>query len=375
MKKLQLLLFAGMIAISPAASSTTINSVNDIEVVGNDIWLAQGATIIKRDKTTGEQLKYVVDEENSDGLSSVRNIVVLDVGDVWFSCSRSGVGHYDGEGFDVTNLKVAGSKTVICQYVASDNDGTPWVACGLKGFYRLINGKWTNGYDYLGNEMYAAYINTGMVFDADNQLWWTANQRIDGFGYCCFADGWHCVSGEDAYKDKYGSCSYNSITIDSQNCKWLGLQYPAVIKYSADGSSELFELPIVSGDGMKRGSVFSAQIGPDGRVWVAHQGAMYAFTGKDDIERIEIPFTDSDVLIRSFKHDGDGIWIGTASNGLFYWHDGQLDPIDLNAGAGDIIADDADETDSPTYDIMGRRVERTIPGSVYVKAGRKFVAM
>lgn len=139
MKKLQLLLFAGMIVISPAASSTTINSVNDIEVVGNDIWLAQDATIIKRDKTTGEQLKYVVDEENSDGLSSVRNIVVLDAGDVWFSCSRSGVGHYDGEGFDVTNLKVAGSKTVICQYVASDNDGTPWVACGLKGFYRLIN--------------------------------------------------------------------------------------------------------------------------------------------------------------------------------------------------------------------------------------------
>lgn len=352
----------------------TQTAFNDIEIVGNDLWIAQGATIIKRDRTTGEQLKYVVDDENADGLSTVRNIVILDADNVWFSCSRSGVGHYDGTGFNVANPMASGSKAVVCQYVARDSHDTPWMACGLNGFYKLVNGEWTKGYDYRGSEMYAAYINNGMVFDGYDRLWWTANQSIDGFGYCAPAEGWHCVSGEDAYKEKYGSYSYNSMAIDAQNCKWLGLQYPAVIRYSADGSSELFELPIVSGDGMKRGSVFSAQIGPDGRVWVAHQCALYAFTCKDDIERIEIPFAQSDARIRSFKHDGDGIWIGTASNGLFYWHDGQLDPVDLNAGAGDITADVADGTDSPVYDIMGRRVELTIPGRVYIRSGRKFVA-
>lgn len=352
----------------------TQTMISDIEIEGDNLWLAQGATIIKRDKISREQLKYVVSDENNDGLKSVRNITVKSAGDVWFSCTASGVGHYDGEGFEVTNPATSVSRSAQCQYVAVDNDGAVWVACGMRGFYKRDGVYWTKVYEYGGGDMYAAYINTGMAFDDDNQLWWCANQSVDGFGYCSAGAGWYCISSVESYRETYDNCTYNTMTIDSRGNKWLGLQYPAVMKHSADGSNELFSLAVGSSDGTPKGSVFDAQIGPDGRVWVAHQDALYAFTGKDDIERIELPFSDDGVRIRSFKHDGDGIWIGTAAHGLFLWRAGQLESVDLSAGISDVMADEAAYSDVSVYDIMGRRVESTIPGNLYISAGRKFIA-
>ena len=47
--------------------------------------------------------------------------------------------------------------------------------------------------------------------------------------------------------------------------------------------------------------------------------------------------------------------------------------VKLADGVNDIITDKADDTEAQVYDLMGRRVTNPLPGSVYVRNGRKFV--
>lgn len=213
-----------------------------------------------------------------------------------------------------------------------------------------------------------------MAFDTDNKMWWSASQPLDGFGYCAPETGWLAISNNDDFHNQYGTCTFNSLAIDTDNNKWLGVKGSAILKYGADGSTQLFTLFDVFHDGDNTAPVLDVQIGPDGRVWAANGHSLYAFTGKDDLERIEIPFPEEDVTISCFKHDGDGIWIGTAGHGLFHWREGRFESVDLSAGVRDIAADEIADREAPVYDIMGRKVERTTPGNLYIRGGHKFVA-
>ena len=47
--------------------------------------------------------------------------------------------------------------------------------------------------------------------------------------------------------------------------------------------------------------------------------------------------------------------------------------VKLADGVNDIITDKADDADAPVYDLMGRRVTNPLPGSVYIRDGRKFI--
>ena len=47
--------------------------------------------------------------------------------------------------------------------------------------------------------------------------------------------------------------------------------------------------------------------------------------------------------------------------------------VKLADGVNDIITDKADDTEAQVYDLMGRRVTNPLPGSVYIRNGRKFI--
>ena len=47
--------------------------------------------------------------------------------------------------------------------------------------------------------------------------------------------------------------------------------------------------------------------------------------------------------------------------------------VKLADGVNDIITDKADPAEAPVYDLMGRRVTNPLPGSVYIRNGRKFI--
>lgn len=241
---------------------------NDIEVVGDDIWLAQGATIIKRDKTTGEQLRFTVENYDQFTSGTVCNIAAKSAEDVWFSCSWAGIAHYDGEKFELSN-QVGATSASRCYFVAFDSEDVLWASLGARCFSRLVDGSWVETYEYGGSEFYPAYHNTGMAFDSNNRMWWTANQPTAGFGYCSAEAGWYAVGRENDFYDSYGSCYFSALAIDAGNNKWLGVKGSQVLKYGADGDAQLFSLVNEFHDGDNIAPVYDAQVGPDGRIWVA----------------------------------------------------------------------------------------------------------
>lgn len=355
------------------AFSSTIRC-NDIQLAGNDLLIAVDGTVLKRNLTTGEQTElFNFGNYSQSPADVVYNIAVKSPDDVWISCGKAGVAHYDGENFELSN-SVGAIASSRCRFVAFDRDGTLWAALGYGGFSKYENGEWHKTYEYLGSGIYSNYYVNGVVFDSNNKMWWSANQPREGFGYCTPETGWHAISDETEFYNKYGTCTFNSLTIDADNNKWLGVRGSGILKYGANGTTLLFPLFTEFHDGDNIAPVDDAQVGPDGRVWVANGHSLYAFTGQDDIEAIEIPFPEDDATICCFKHDNDGIWIGTAAHGLFLWRNGQLESVNLSAGVCDIVPNETIDRETPIYDIMGRKVNHTEAGNLYIRGGRKFVA-
>lgn len=350
------------------------NRCNGIQLAGDDLLVVVDGKVVKRNLSTGDQAELF----NLEGYSqfqngAIYNAVVKSSDDVWFSCGRSGVAHYDGEKVELSN-SVGASQTSQCRFLKQDRNGTLWAALGYGGFSKYENGEWTNVYEYRGASIYSSYYVTGLVFDSENKMWWSANPQREGFGYCTNEAGWYVVSDEADFYNQYGSLIFNSLAIDSGDNKWLGVNGSSIMKYGVDGSALLFSLFDEFHDGDNKNPVFDIQIGPDGRIWAANGNSVYAFTNKDDIESIEIPFPEKGVIITCFKHEGDGIWIGTYAHGLFHWQGDQLESINLSAGVSDIIADEIVDRDAPLCDIMGRKVDHVEPGNLYIRGGHKFIA-
>ena len=94
------------------------------------------------------------------------------------------------------------------------------------------------------------------------------------------------------------------------------------------------------------------------------------------IEGIGAPYLEGQLTWFCFPEPDNGIFLGGFRECI---EDGEViftfadfgDP-----GSVDGIADDSASAiaDDATYDVMGRRVSSTVPGSVYIRGGRKFVA-
>lgn len=350
------------------------NRCNDIQLTGDDLWIAVDGSVLKRNLSTGRQTElFNFANHEQSSADAVYNIAAKASDDVWVSCGKAGVAHYDGEKVELSN-SVGASASSRCRFVGFDRNGTLWAALGYGGFSKYESGEWHNAYDYRGSDIYSSYYVTGMSFDSGNKMWWSASQPRDGFGYCSPETEWCAISDSDDFYNQYGTHTLNSLAIDTDNNKWLGVKGSSILKYGADESTQLFTLYEVFHDGDNTAPVLDVQIGPDGRVWVANGHSLCAFTCKDDIERIEIPFPEKDVVITCFKHEGDGIWIGTDAHGLFHWQGGRLESVNLSAGVCDITADETVDRETPVYDIMGRTVKRTVPGNLYIRGGHKFIA-
>lgn len=368
MKKIFAVVLSLAIGLQFSNISATGNRCTDIQLAGDDLWIVVDSKIVKHNRITGEQTELF----NLGSYSQFSNVVIYNAvvkssDDVWFSCGKAGIAHYDGEKVELSN-SVGAEPFSPCCLLKQDRNGILWAALGYGGFNKYEDGEWSNAYEYCGTGIYSGYYVTGLDFDSANKMWWSANQPHEGFGYCTNEAGWHTLSNKaDLYM-------FNSLAIDTDNNKWLGVKGSSILKYGADESIQLFTLFNVLHDGDNSAPVFDVQIGPDGRVWAANGHSLYAFTSKDDIESIEIPFQEKDVIITCFKHDGNGIWIGTATHGLFHWQGQQLESIYLPAGVSDITADATVDRETPVYDIMGRKVDHTKPGNLYIRGAHKFIA-
>lgn len=344
----------------------------DVEVVDGELWVATGARVVKIEKATGAQTEFVIDEVNENGQFTVNNIAAHGGDDIWFSCSVAGTAHYDGAEFTVENgLQATASKR--CSRVAVDGDGIPWASTGVGGIWGLDGGAWSQDYPY-GGEGVGMYYTTGMAFDSEGLLWWTGSMIADGLGYCSPKDGWQSVTGQNnELMEAFAGFQFVSLAIDEAGTKWMGLNWPAVAAYHKDGTWERIELVTEFEDGVDYAyNAYDAQVGPDGRVWVAYKQSLFAINADKTVEELKIPLDADAGVITCFKHDGDVIWIGTSKGWLCKWDGTAVEHFNLSAGVESVAAD-SESDDAPTYDIYGRRVERTVPGNIYIRGGRKFV--
>lgn len=135
----------------------------------------------------------------------------------------------------------------------------------------------------------------------------------------------------------------------------------------------------------------------DGGVYEPHSGESWKVIDKDkvvvngeDRRRIKLARTPhgpnavwvEGIGVTYFKGLLTWFWYPEPDNGIIL---GEFKECQLNgktiftrADFGDInsveeITDKADDDEAPVYDLMGRRVTNTLPGSVYIRDGRKFI--
>lgn len=343
--------------------------VNRIAVAGDNLWLAAEKGVVRYNKITGLSEVFPLEGYERSAWRRVMDVAAVGEDDVWAACGTAGVAHYDGTAMTFGNEVKAGSDR-SCDIIVAGPDETVWAAVGYGGFWRYAGGIWTQEYQYGGSDIYSGYHNTGLAFDALGTPWWTAMVPSAGFGYCDRESGWVCLSRDN---HNLNETLLQSLVIDIKGNKWIGCQWPRIIKYSAKGDVEIIPLTTISGGDDNAVPVYEVQMGPDGRVWGCYKQSLYSVTGKDDVERIDIPIPSGD-MISSFKHDGDVIWVGTLYNGLYRWENGSLSHLDLSAGVSEVSTDAmSGDTDAAVYDIMGRRVDHRQPGQLYIRAGKKFV--
>lgn len=339
--------------------------VRGIAVSDDAVWVAVNNAAVKIDKVSGERVNFPFDESNLTNGTCMTDVAILADNDVWFTCGNAGVGHYDGSAMTFTNPSGANSGA-SWDILAIDHSGSLWAAAAYGGMWKLTGDQWEKKYDCHASDVYSAYHNNGLAFDALGTLWWSANQTADSFGYCDAASGWVAINNFTDF-----TSSRTSMTIDEDGNKWIGIRGPQLVKYAANGDVSSVKLNVQIDDGVYNIPVYDLQTGPDGRVWAAVKQSLYAVTTDGVVTETAIPVPDDDNIV-CFKHDGEAIWIGTVQHGLFKWENGGLQRVNLSAGVEAVTAD-SESADAAVYDIMGRKVDNPQPGNLYISNGKKFV--
>lgn len=347
--------------------------VRDLEKVGGTLWVMIDGNAVAYNTATAVYDTYHYEDfcKVSPNAYSQDNAFFTSASahaenDVWFGSNGCGIGHFDGADMSWIDIDA-----IYCDIVKPDASGDPWVGAGFDGLIRHDGESWVKiGISTVSSNPHY----TAIEFDANGLAWATMSAGM-GAGFC-YCDGVTCVGVQaDApswYQDTRDS--FTSLAIGNNGDKWLSHYHDAKIcHYKNDGSYEIIGLPQLENKNISPNDI---QIGPDSRVWVAYGQALFTIDCDHNIEKTEISLPDETDYITCFIHDGNITWIGTAKSGLFRWLDNTLERVEGTAGVELItpVIDSEPKPDPAIYDIMGRRVEFTIPGSAYISAGRKFVA-
>lgn len=373
LQKILAMAVAGMLGGAVPAMAIEGTTVKDMEKVGDTLWLIMDKDAIAYNTVTGVYDTYHYydyctvhpDFANRYTNSVFNSVSAVNENEVWFGSTGNGIGLFDGSTMTWTTLDA-----YFCYIVKKDNNGFLWVGTGWNGLFRYDGEKWSK----ISTSAITAFpVHTDIEFDEFGLAWATMRSGGSaGFGYSN-GNSWTSIAFKAPnWHDDFKTDSFSSLAIDDSDYKWLGLQHETkVCRFKKWNNYEIIELPSETSASQRTSDI---QVGPDGRVWVASGKALYAIDNAKNIETIEIPLTAGDDYILCFRHDGDAIWIGTAKSGLHKWDGTTLTKVEGTAGIATVTADTDTDADTATYDLMGRKVERTIPGHLYIRSGRKFIA-
>lgn len=363
MAVLCLCLFSGSLA--PFCRAAGIYAVKHVDGI---VWYTTMAgEAIRYNPET--RTKAVMIESGSHG--HLAGISAIGADDVWFgSLSKGAVYHYNDTGVDEVGLP-AGMNQFGCPEVRADASGTLWVSSSISVAVRR-NGEWTaRAFDsYSSAPLYCH----GIQVDADGKAWFV-HERGGRAGFISYtpADGCQsiCSTNPQLFIGRFND-SFRSLAIDSDGVKWVGTEKSAVIRYRNEKEIEVVELPA---DGDETLHVTAIRPCDNGTVMVSAGRSLYVIDADNNAECTGISIPENDGAINDFDGDGTRWWIGTSSGALYEWSDGEMTMVAGSAGIDGVVADcEPMEGAAAVYDIMGRRVEATSPGGLYISGGRKFIA-
>lgn len=363
MKRIQVTLIMLLFGAVPFLSST---NVFRMEKSDGGFWVTSSEGVALYNASGNSFTTYKVEDVRLDAPVNLYGIAVNGADDVWFGSTGSYVAHYNGYDFQLVATPARMSRVVDI-----DANGKLWVGASERGLMCYDGSKWKT---YEIESISSSLFSQGVKVDESDCTVWSAmsNGMGGGFGYID-PEGWHSVSlASESFKDATGD-SFSSLAIDADGCKWLGLYGGRVCRFRNIDDYQMINLNDNEPSEMSTYWSNDVHAGPDAKMWVACHHSLYAIGVSGDVEETHISLGDEDGEITCFLHDGDAMWIGTSKGGLLRWKSGQLSRVNLSAGVVEITMEPED-SDAPAYDIMGRRVESVVPGTVYIKAGRKFVA-
>lgn len=363
MKSILIVAIMTLLGAMPCMSSTNVFRMKKSD---GGFWVTSSDGVALYNASDNSFTTFKAEEVGLTAPVNLYGIAVNGVDDVWFGSTGSYVAHYNGHDFQLFATPARMSRVVDV-----DTDGKLWVGASERGLMSYDGSKWET---YEIESISSSLFSQGVKVDEGDGTVWSAmsNGMGEGFGYID-PEGWHSVSlASESFRDATGD-SFSSLAIADDGCKWMGLYGGRVCRFINTDDYQVIDLSDREPSEMSTCWSNDVHAGPDARMWVACHHSIYAIGANGDVEETHIPLGDEDGEITCFLHDGDAIWIGTSKGGLLRWESGQLGRVNLSAGVVEITMK-PDDSDAPAYDVTGRRVESVVPGNIYIKAGRKFVA-
>lgn len=234
--------------------------------------------------------------------------------------TESGLVHFDGVRFvpwtPPEGTVLFSSKSVYSLLAASD--GSLWIGTGTN-LARLKDGDLINYTDALGR------INA-IVEDRQGTVWLTRSRVRDATGPLCrvIDTKLRCFGAADGIKFPYAE----PLVEDQEGNLWIGSS--TVLTRWRAGSSESYTPPgLKSVEGLS--GIWALAASPDGSLWVGISRSGPGLGLQQMLQGVLRPFVTAELdsstldVTTLFLDREKTLWVGTASQGVYRIHDGQID--------------------------------------------------
>lgn len=285
------------------------HKVKSILVDGDYLWLATNGGLVKYNKTTGENIFY--NKGNSYIPDNFINNLVKDAkGNIWFTCHFNGIAMFDGAAF--TRFNDENSSIPSIQWnvsIQTDTKGNIWFG-SLRNVVKYNGNTWeiweTGSPISSSNMVHCVFV------DSNDDVWVAGEWGIgviinDKFTY------FNEITGD-----------FNCIAADNNGIIWIGGKNNKLIKYSNNQFSN-----ITLTTTFPNNEIISMAVGQNNELWLGTTEGALKYSGTSDTLYNSLN-TDLPIdAILSIAADGDVIWIGTNTNGLYKFSNDSISKIEL----------------------------------------------
>lgn len=344
-------------SLAPAASFEDIlshNYVRYLTISDDCLWICTDNGVIRYDKQTG--VASVLSDSEGDLNYDVVSIAFN--GDyIWLGTDGNGVVRYNESSgryvYDSSN------STLHNQYNNSlkfDERGNLWVVSLLK-ICKFDGEGWTS-YTERVWQIYSSGIFYALEIDEEETVW------FGGFRFGSVKDGVITVIDNNP-----GTVS--DMVFDAEGTVWTST-LAGLSRYAGEEKATYN----TTNSGIPCNYLTSIEIGEDGTFWLASRRGLIKYDG----EFSSVDVGDDSIYIQSIAMDGDVLWIGSKSKGVYKYSNGviaKVEPVlsdsdyEESASVASMVANGKD-TESPVYNLSGVKIVEPSKG-VVLKRGRKYL--